>query len=174
MVLESFPFSGHYAIRWLEERDLSLLEWHGGADWRAFYHNLWPAHQNGELSVLIADFAEFPAGMLVIHWAGKPAHLNFPDQQSLRVHPALRGLGVGSQLIRTSESVVAQRGFSCAGLSVSIQNHAARRLYERLGYSQIHEPYQDRWCVPNARGEEVWFEETVVDLVKSLSGTPCL
>lgn len=163
-----FPFSGQFSIRLLANADIPLLEWHGGADLRTFYHDLWQFHQTGEATVLIADLNGFPAGQIVIHWSGKPAHLDFPDQQSLRVHPMLRGFGVGSRLIETSEQFVAGRGYKSVGLSVSVENHAARRLYERLGYGVIGESYEDRWSFVNARGETVEIQEIVVDLVKKL------
>lgn len=165
---QEFSFAGHGTIRFIAASDLPALEWHGQADLRQFYHQLYDHHCNGTSTALIADINGFPAGQILIHWSGKPAHLDFPDQQSLRVHPAFRGVGLGSRLIRASEGFVASRGYANVGLSVNVANENARRLYERLGYNTLSTPYEDQWRYINAAGEEVVVTETVLDMVKAL------
>ena len=155
-------------IREASEKDLRALEWHGGRDLRAFYEECWQRHRDDELLYLVADFNGFPIGQAVIVWSGKPSHPDFPDVQSLRVHPAFRGLSVGSRLLHCAESRARQRGFKRLGLSVSIENLKARQLYERCGYALRGEPYLDQWSYCNAREESVTLRETVVDLVKPL------
>lgn len=155
-------------VRVIEERDLRLLEWQGGEDLRSFYDDLWRNHQRNEIEVLVADFNQFPIGLAVIHWPGKPTHPGIPDVQSLRVHPVFRGLKVGSHLLRVCEAKVKERGFGCIGLSVNVDNPAARRLYERHGYRLVGEPYCDIWYYTDARGQAIRVEESVVDLLKNI------
>jgi len=164
-----FSFTGHGTIRLLSHVDLRCLEWHGGLDLRSFYDHLWESHASGLCTVLVADISGYAAGQIVIHWAGKPAHLDFPDQQSLRVHPAFRGLGLGTRLIEASESYVRTKGFARVGLSVGVHNHGAKRLYQRLGYEAITGPYEDRWSYTDALGRSVLVTETVFDMVKILA-----
>lgn len=156
-------------VRRLQERDVRPLEWHGGPDLRSFYEWQWNQHCTGALCTLVADFNGYPIGQGSIHWQGKPTHPHIPDIQSLRVMDAFRGLGIGSQLLRASERLVLAQGFSKLSLAVGIENPAARRLYERLGYQLVGEPYNDIWHYVNAQGQRIQMEELVIDLVKSLA-----
>ena len=155
-------------VRAAQQHDLRALEWHGGRDLRSFYQEVWEKHGAQELLYLVADFNDFPVGQVLIVWSGKPSHPHFPDVQSLRVHPAFRGLGIGSRLIEAAEQCARERGFEQLGLSVSVENPKARRLYERCGYALRGEPYLDEWSYCNAREEAITLSEIVIDLVKPL------
>jgi GNAT superfamily N-acetyltransferase len=165
-----FPFSleAQGTIRLAHDGDFRHLEWHGGADLRSFYEASWHAHQKDESTVLIADMGGFPIGQIVIIWGGKQNHPHFPDLQSLRVHPAFRGLGIGSRLLEAAETLAAERGFSQVGLSVGLDNPHARRLYERLGYESTNAIYDDEWSYIDQNGNEVHNVERVTDLVKKI------
>lgn len=156
-------------VRLLQERDTRALEWQGGADLRSFYERQWEQHCAGTVCALVADFNGFPIGQGSIHWQGKPTHPHIPDIQSLRVFDAFRGLGIGSQLLVAGERLVAARGFAQVSLAAGLQNPAARRLYERLGYHAVGEPYNDAWHYINAQGVTVHVAEMVIDLVKNLA-----
>ena len=158
------------AIRLLRHADCALLEWHGGADLRAFYQEQWSRHQGEERTVLVACFNGYPCGQAAVHWDGKPTHPGIPDIQSVRVHPAFRGQSVGSHLLAGCERLGAARHFQRISLSVGTQNSAARRLYERHGYRVVDEPYLDVWHYANAAGENVRVEEMVLDMLKGLGG----
>lgn len=161
-------------IRSLLPRDCLALEWHGGHDLRAFYQEQWRAHQSGEIHVVIAAGSleqgeDFPVGQAAIHWKGKPTHPQIPDIQSLRVHPDLRGQGLGSRLLQECENLVATRSHNQISLSVTLDNTAARRLYERLGYHVVGAPYCDVWFYADVAGKSIRVEETVWDMVKNLN-----
>ena len=57
--------------------------------------------------------------------------------QSLGVHPAHQRRGVGSNLTARAEEFLAQEGQKEAVLTVAPENTVARRLYSRLGYTEI-------------------------------------
>jgi len=156
-------------VRTLCERDVRLLEWHGGEDLRSFYEWQWAQHRSCEREILVADFNNFPIGQVAIQWTGKITHPSFPDIQSLRVMETFRGLGIGSRLVEACEIEVLRRNFDQIGIAVGLENPAAQRLYERLGYHVSGAPYSDSWDYQNARGETVHVEETIVDLIKTLS-----
>jgi len=156
-------------IRRIRESDLLALEWHGGPDRRTFYEDEWKQHGRGEVCVLVADLNAFPIGHAAIHWHGKPTHPLIPDLQSVRVAPGFRGLGIGSRLIEAGEKIITARGIKQVSLAVGVQNENARRLYERLGYRVMGEPYNDAWQYIDARGEVVRLEEAVLDMVKNLA-----
>lgn len=160
-------------IRTFTPSDERALEWHGGIDRRSFYQAQTAAHQAGDITVLIAagDFQgkeNFPLGQAAIHWSGKPTHPELPDIQSLRVHPSLRGKGIGSLLLEACEKIVAERNYKKVSLSVALDNPGAKRLYERRGYRVFGAPYNDVWFYVDAAGKTVRMEETVLDLIKPL------
>ena len=163
-----------FTLRDLSAADERLLEWHGGPDLRSFYEGQTKAHQAGEIHVLIAAAeheaqSDFPIGQAAIYWQGKPTHPQIPDIQSLRVHPRFRGAGIGSRLVAACEEYSRQRGHERISLSVALDNFAARRLYERLGYSVVGPNYCDVWFYTNAAGQNVRVEETVLDMIKELN-----
>ena len=160
-------------IRSLLPSDQLKLEWHGGVDLRGFYEEQWRTHEAEEIHVIVAASdselgEDFPVGQAAIHWNGKPTHPQIPDIQSVRVHPDLRGQGLGSRLLAECEKLVAARSHPQVSLSVALDNHAARRLYERLGYNVVGEKYSDVWFYADAAGQAVRVEETVWDMVKNL------
>lgn len=167
-MVSKFYVTAQGEVREACEADVSHLEWHGGPDLRSFYHASWRAHQSGDATLLVADLGGFPIGQIVILWRGKPSHPHFPDLQSLRVHPAFRGLGIGSTLIEAAEKRVASQGFDRAGLSVGLDNPHARRLYEKLGYQSQDVIYDEQWSYTDQSGAEIWVTERVLDLTKQL------
>lgn len=54
------------------------------------------------------------------------------------VDPALRGRGIGTELLRFAEDRIFSR-FANVFMCVSSFNHGARRLYARLGYEVVGE-----------------------------------
>ena len=163
-----WDLTARLGVRSACEKDLRPLEWHGGRDLRSFYEEVWEKHGAGELLYLVADFNGFPIGQILILWSGKPSHPHFPDVQSLRVHPAFRGMGVGSRLLEAAEACARENGCIQLGLSVSVENPKAHRLYERCGYVVRGEAYLDEWSYCNAREQKVTLSEVVIDLVKQL------
>lgn len=161
-------------IRGLQERDVRWLEWHGGPDLRSFYDWQWTQHQLGQRDVIVAIFNSSPIGQVAIQWRDKPSHPLIPDIQSLRVHDAFRGLGIGSRLLEACEREAARRNYAQIGISVSVDNIGARRLYERHGYAAGGQAYEDPWEYTNARGERVAMSEVVLDLIKNLPDMPSL
>jgi ribosomal protein S18 acetylase RimI-like enzyme len=53
----------------------------------------------------------------------------------LYVAPARRNQGIGSDLLATAEKVVVERGGRLLEINVDGEDSAARRFYERHGYS---------------------------------------
>ncbi|HEX4817541.1 MAG TPA: GNAT family N-acetyltransferase [Nonomuraea sp.] len=54
----------------------------------------------------------------------------------LEVAPGRRDHGVGTHLLRTAEGWLHAAGHRRVALGVSLDNHAAQRLYARLGYTE--------------------------------------
>jgi ribosomal protein S18 acetylase RimI-like enzyme len=64
---------------------------------------------------------------------------------ALDVASAHRGRGIGTAMIAEVENVARSRGLKYVTLGVGIDNSAAKRLYERLGFSQTGEPVWEGW-----------------------------
>jgi ribosomal protein S18 acetylase RimI-like enzyme len=57
--------------------------------------------------------------------------------KDLAVHPRARGRGVGEALLLHTFDAFARRGVGHVSLKVRAGNHAARRLYERAGMTEV-------------------------------------
>ncbi len=105
---------------------------------------------NGELFVAWAGAT--PVGDVYL-WRERPIeapvweHLRWtPIFNHLEVSPAWQNRGVGTALVRAAEEHAAALGYWRVGLGVGVDNPAARRLYERLGYVDWgHGPVEVVW-----------------------------
>jgi len=79
---------------------------------------------------------------------------DFPEMNALEADPA--GQGTGTAIIEAAEALSASRGARRIGLAVEIDNDGARRLYERLGYTDWgHGRVIDRWTERGDNGEPI-------------------
>ncbi|MBG6226775.1 GNAT superfamily N-acetyltransferase [Arthrobacter sp. CAN_A2] len=60
-----------------------------------------------------------------------------PELKHLFVQEAARGDGAGTALCIWTENYAAEAGFNKLYLGVGVDNHGARRLYERLGFKPV-------------------------------------
>ena len=101
----------------------------------------------------VAHLGDQLAGVLVLNLQG--AFVGY--LQAICLAPAFRGQGLGSRLITFTEDRIF-REHPNVFLCVSGFNHAARRLYERLGYTCIGElkdyvvTGQSEWLYRKTRG----------------------
>ena len=146
------------AVRPLSDAELPVV------DARLPLHRL---DQHGERTYLIAWDGGEPVGHAHIAWKG---HGGIPEIQDAFVLAERRSEGVGSALAAAAEREAAARGHLEIGLTVSVANIAARRLYERLGYADVgEEPHHVSGTI-TLRGEPLEVDDTLVWLVKPLSG----
>jgi ribosomal protein S18 acetylase RimI-like enzyme len=75
---------------------------------------------------------------------------------SMWVHPAVRGRGVAAVLITAIARWAASAGAATLTLSVMPDNVAARRTYERSGFTVSHEPGDP---LPDGRRELVMLRD---------------
>ena len=69
------------------------------------------------------------------------------------VHPSFVRNGIGSALMTEAEAGLAEAGYATAGLWVFTENRLARKVYERLGWSDTGRLNQLEI------GEERWYEK---------------
>ena len=115
--------------------DLPQLEWYGQyAHYRNLFRQAYHDQQLGSRLILVADCNGFPIGTIsvlliddeVIH---KQAYF-----YSLRVMEMFHSRGIGTRLLIEAETRMLALGYNQFVIAAAKTNHAARRLYEHLGY----------------------------------------
>jgi ribosomal protein S18 acetylase RimI-like enzyme len=126
-------------IRLAAVEDLPKLEWYGQySHYRNLFRRAYREQLTGKRVMLIADSNNFPIGHVFIQFItpdlDSPQEYKRAHLYSLRVMEMFCGYGIGTRLLLEAENVVINRDFQQMMITVSKQNHGARRLYERLGY----------------------------------------
>ena len=85
---------------------------------------------------------------------------------ALDVGAESRDRGIGTALIRAVEAMAVDMGISEVNLEVSVENEAAIRLYERLGFHRLPEQVTDRWEQLRDDGSTMTVEEQSWIMVK--------
>lgn len=100
------------------------------APWYA-HHLLTKGNRGVDLAAsFVVEGRRGPIGDVVVARAGR-----FPHIQDLSVHPAHRGEGIGSALLRRALGALAERGERCVEIAVTAQNPTgAAELYAHLGF----------------------------------------
>jgi ribosomal protein S18 acetylase RimI-like enzyme len=88
----------------------------------------WIAEDGPELKIQLIGFS-------IVEWpAGQSEPVAYV--QTLEVHPAFRGRGIGAELLVRAEASARTAGSHVIALHVDIENAAAIRLYESRGYAR--------------------------------------
>jgi GNAT superfamily N-acetyltransferase len=107
-----------------------------------------------------------PVGHAHVAWEG--TKLGVPEVQDVFVVPERRRRGIASALSRGVEREAVRRGHERISLGVGIANEPAKRLYERLGYSDAGiEPERVLGTI-TIRGAPFEVDDTLLYLVKDL------
>lgn len=143
-----------------------------------FHHRRYERQLAGEVIYLIAWLDGAPVGNLCLILGGpESAEAREglpvgPEINAFDVIPALRNQGIGSSLITTAERRARDLGHTATVLGVEVNNDAAHRLYERLGYQDWpHGQTCDSYIWTDDAGNEHEQEETVVWMQKRLKAS---
>jgi ribosomal protein S18 acetylase RimI-like enzyme len=128
-------------IRQARPEDLPALEW--GGEYRRFrrvYRQALAEARAGRRLILLAEVGGAVVGQVLAQLsppdaggaASPSAHLH-----ALRVMPDYRNQGLGTRLLDQAEAELRRRGYRRVSIAAGINNAAARRLYERLGYAVV-------------------------------------
>ena len=95
-----------------------------------------------------------------------------PEVNAFDVIPSHRNRGIGTALIADAERRARDLGHASTVLGVEVDNHAARRLYERLGYrAWEHGEMRDSYTWTDDDGHEREQEEVVIWMRKRVDVT---
>ena len=142
---------------------------------RAFFAEKLAAQSRAEGVLLVGRVDGAPVGDVWVSFTPAPEiEVNtflpgVPMLVHLEVLPEVRDRGYGTAIIRAAEDLVRSRGHERITLGVGVDNPAARRLYERLGYAEWPHGLIDtgyEWTGDDGVSHRV--DETITMLVRSL------
>ncbi len=146
-----------FYIRTAVETDLPGMEWEGEyRQYRRVYRHVMEEMELGKRLILVAESDNFVVGQVFIQFNAHRAdiHQGFSSAylHAFRVRPTFRNRGIGTRLILEAESILTEAGYERVVIAAAEENHGARRLYERLGYSYyMNDP--GRWSFIDHRGK---------------------
>jgi ribosomal protein S18 acetylase RimI-like enzyme len=152
--------------------DLPAMEWEGEyRQYRRVYRHVMEEMQLGKRLILVAECDNFVVGQIFIQYNAHriDIHQGFLSAylHAFRVRPAYRNRGIGTRLILEAESVLRERGYERVVIAAAEENHSARRLYERLGYS-FYKNDPGQWSFIDHKGKIQSVHEPSVLLEKWL------
>ncbi len=167
---------GDLVIRSCREEDLAVLEQVSPSPGTSQFHlRRYERQLAGEVIYLTAWLEGSPVGNLCLILGGPdnpqardglPAG---PEINAFDVIPSHRDRGMGSALIAEAERRARDLGHAATVLGVEVNNHAAHRLYERLGYQDWpHGWMRGSYTWTDDSGREHEQEEVVVWMDKRL------
>lgn len=170
------PAEGQSAIsiRALREADLPALEWEGEfAHFRRVYARAFERQLAGHAALWVAENETRRIVGQVFVLLNNQYDPQLADGRSrafihsFRVRPECRKLGLGTRLMHHAEADLRTRGFTWVALNVARENNGALRLYERLGYRQLH-AISGYWSFIDHLGQERQLHEPGWRLGKDL------
>jgi GNAT superfamily N-acetyltransferase len=142
---------------------------------RHFFPDRLRRQRDGLGLLLVAWLDGGPVGDVYLSWdpADDPQVRRFLPNVAQLIHlevlSRLWRRGIGTAVIRAAEEAARGLGHSRIALCVELDNHDARRLYDRLGYEDWgHGQVVTSWQEPDEHGEPVTCSLDCDVLVKSL------
>jgi ribosomal protein S18 acetylase RimI-like enzyme len=159
-------------IRAATPEDLPALEWEGEyRRFRKLYQLAMEEAKQGRRTLLVAAIDGRIVGQIFIQFTppeGGTSGVPTGYIYSFRVRPEVRNQGIGTRLIEEAEAILRRQGCQRAMIAVAQQNHGARRLYERHGYSfWADDP--GSWSFIDDEGQRQVIHEPAHILMKALS-----
>lgn len=164
-------------IRQAQREELPVLEQKLSAKGIPWFHKEKIDTQEHDKGIwLIAWHDNQPVGHFQVRWTGSQdavinMHLkNYAHLEAGGVKEEYRRQGIGTKLIQESEKLAKARGFHRIGMAVgSSDNPNARRLYEKLGYTDWgHGEFITQWEYLDEKGERKFEKELCIYLTKKL------
>lgn len=165
-------------VRACEEGDVEVLERDLPTGEARVHAAHWHASRSSGSTYLTAWVDGVARGVAVLNWegpVGSEAAQTFrgvPEITHMQVAAAARGQGVGTRLVETAEAMAKAAGLDRVAIGVSVDNVAARRLYERLGYAPTGIIEVSSYVYVDAAGVRHPITETNTLLIKSLVRGP--
>ncbi len=161
-------------VGWAAEEHLAALVAALGQE--RFFRDCLNRQDKGEVVLLVAWMNGDPVGDVLLQFspADEPEVRErlpgVPLLIHLEVHERYRRRGIGTQLIAVVEALAMESGHNRIALKVGADNVGARRLYERLGYTDWgHGMVVSSWEAPDTEGRMRTVTEVGPVLVRNLT-----
>lgn len=149
-------------IREAQKNDLSSLIELGSKGWEEQITKEFSERFEKKIVYLVAELNGEIVGQIIVWEKGKQGK---PYLSALRVLESYRSRGIGTQLIKSAENFLKDKGATIIQIAVDIDNEGALRLYRDLGYQQLGEEYTELWS-RTSQGKTIEYETKMINLEK--------
>jgi GNAT superfamily N-acetyltransferase len=115
---------------------VGFMAWNMRADYERFWAGIADGVAAGQILLLAARLDGRIVGTAQVHPAGKPNQPHRADVAKVLVHSSAQRRGLGEALMQAAEDVARKAGRNLLCLDTD-EFGAARRLYNRLGWTEI-------------------------------------
>ena len=115
---------------------VGFMNWNTAADYERFWRDTAAGVASGQVILLIARTGDGIVGTAQLHLISKPNQPHRAEIAKVLVHSRARRLGIGEALMRRAEAIARENGRDLLVLDTD-EHGAARRLYDRLGWTEV-------------------------------------
>ena len=115
---------------------VGFMNWNGPADYAAFWEGVVEDVAAGRVILFVARLAGEIVGTCQLQLVGKPNQPHRAEIAKVLVHSRARRRGLGESLMQAAETAARQANRDLLVLDTD-ENGAARRLYQRLGWTEL-------------------------------------
>ena len=115
---------------------VGFMNWNTPADYEGFWHDVAASIAGGHVILLAVRNAGSLVGTAQLHLIGKPNQPHRAEIAKVLVHSRARRQGIGEALMQRAEAIAREKGRDLLVLDTD-EHGAARRLYSRLGWTEV-------------------------------------
>lgn len=115
---------------------VGFMDWNTAADYERFWRDVMAGVTSGQIVLFAARNTDGIVGTAQLHLIGKPNQPHRAEIAKVLVHSRARRQGIGEALMRRAEAVAREKGRDLLVLDTD-EHGAARRLYNRLGWTEL-------------------------------------
>ncbi|MFJ5367702.1 GNAT family N-acetyltransferase [Bosea sp. CER48] len=115
---------------------VGFMNWNTPADYERFWRDIAAGVGGGQVVLLAARNEDGIVGTAQLHLIGKPNQPHRAEIAKVLVHSRARRQGIGEALMQRAEAIAREMGRDLLVLDTD-EHGAARRLYNRLGWTEV-------------------------------------
>lgn len=115
---------------------VGFMNWNTPADYERFWRDVAASVAGGKVILLAARTADGLVGTAQLQLIGKPNQPHRAEIAKVLVHSRARRQGIGEALMQCAEAIAREKGRDLLVLDTD-EHGAARRLYNRLGWTEV-------------------------------------
>ena len=115
---------------------VGFMNWNTPADYERFWRDVAAGVASGQVILLGARNGDGLVGTAQLHLTAKPNQPHRAEIAKVLVHSRARRQGIGEALMQRAEAIAREKGRDLLVLDTD-EHGAARRLYSRLGWTEV-------------------------------------